>query len=131
MSGCSRAEFHHAHHAAFGMVEDVAMEHPHPGPVVVPHDESHGFVDWRVERVLPGKWAYGLTILVEYLKEKTVQVDRMRPLRVIRDRPDLRLSDACFERFQFRRTHIVDAILDRLLVDLNEGDFDFHGSCAS
>src|SRR5262245_32183577 len=100
MLGRIRFHFDHTHQTAFGVVEHVAVHHPHAGnawTVVVTHDETHGLAERYVHGIFPGEWSLRLTIFVEYLKEKTMQVYGMRPFRRISHRPDLRLTDRCLE----------------------------------
>ena len=52
---CSPRLHHHerSHHAGLGVIEDVAVEHPHARTIVVTDDEADGAVDGDVDRVLP------------------------------------------------------------------------------
>ena len=98
-------EFHHRHQAAFSMIEDVAVKHPccwgRSGTVVVPYDEAHGFIERHIDRILPGEWTRGVSFFVEDLKEKAMQVDGVRPFRLIRDSPNLGFADRRGNRSYF------------------------------
>ena len=87
------SQLDHAHETAFGMIENVTMEHPHTGrawPVVISDGQAHRFFVWDIDCIFPRKRPDRLSMVIEDLKEESVKMKRMSPLGLILDRPDLR-----------------------------------------
>ncbi len=104
-------EVHLSHRAAFRVVEDVTVEHPHAGPLVEGHEKSDSGVDRHVERVLPRHWMNRLEVFVERKEEKPVEVERVSERALIPDRPDLRLAERREKRLGLPEWHPVDVEL--------------------
>src|SRR5688572_18857701 len=83
-----------AHEANFCVIEDMAMEHPRSGPVQL-DEKTLRRIDRHVDRVLPGTRAQRNALLIHFLKEEPVQMDGMRPDRLVRNRPQLFLTYSC------------------------------------
>src|SRR5262245_46764852 len=82
--GVRRTHVYSAHQAGFGVIEDVAMKHPGPGhalSIVEAHDQPHRALEGNIDGVLPGERFHRRAVLVEHLKEESVQMERVRPLR--------------------------------------------------
>ena len=87
------SQLDHAHETALGMIENVTMQHPHPGcarPFVITDSQAHRFVVWNIDWIFPRKRPDRLSMVIEDLKEESVKMKRMSPLGLILDRPDLR-----------------------------------------
>jgi hypothetical protein len=93
-------QFDDRHQASFRVIEDMAVEHPCSWSLVVSHDEVQSLIKRDVDRILPGKGAHWIATVVEHLKEEAMQMDRMRPFRLIRDGPDLGFTNGCPERLK-------------------------------
>src|SRR5678809_1552347 len=102
------SNFDHSHEPAFRMIENMAVEHPGPWPIVVANDQAHGRLERHIDSIAPGQGAHGFTFLVEDLKEETMKMDGMRPLRLIGHGPDLRFTDRRFYGNKFRHRHVVE-----------------------
>jgi hypothetical protein len=71
------------------VLEDVAVVHPHAGPVVgIPRD-ADGRLRWHVNDVLQRAPGRLLSVDLENLEEESVQVERMIDLRGVNDIPHL------------------------------------------
>src|SRR4051794_18316933 len=86
-------DVHVSHQPAVGVVENMAVKHPHAGALVEDDEEPDGAVDRHVERVLPGHRVDRFELLVERQEEEAVQMKRMRELARVFHRPDLRFAD--------------------------------------
>src|SRR3982751_4898083 len=75
------------------MIEDVAVEHPLSGIVVVANDDSRSRVLRNVQHVLPGAVRLRHTVAIEYLELKTMQMEWMVHADDVLDLPDLRGAD--------------------------------------
>src|SRR5262249_16999643 len=120
-------DVHHTHEAAVSVVEDVTVEHPGAGPVVVPYDQLHRLLERHVDRVLPFERLDMVALVVEHLEEEAVEMKRMRPLRLVDDGPDLRLPGLRGNRMTFGERRSVDAVLERAVGALRESELDVDG----
>ncbi|MEO6526953.1 MAG: hypothetical protein ABIP93_10040, partial [Gemmatimonadaceae bacterium] len=87
------SDLEHGHHPVILVIQNVAMEHPHPGVVVEPHDESRRFVLRNVDRILPSPACHRHAVSVEELEPKSVQMERMVHADDVLDLPDLRRAE--------------------------------------
>ena len=77
------SHFDHAHEAAVGVVEDVAVKHPAARPIVEFTISRTVCSNGTFTVSLPGHGTHGLALIVQHLKKEAVQVERMRPLVVL------------------------------------------------
>src|SRR5687768_3772625 len=82
-----------AHETHFCVIQDVAMEHPRASPVQL-DEKTLRRIDRYVDRILPGTRTQRNALLIHFLKEEPVQMDGMRPDRLVRNRPKLFLADS-------------------------------------
>jgi len=81
------------HHSGRVVLEDVAVVHPHAGPVVgIPRDPD-GRLRRHVDDVLQRSPGRLLSVDLEDLEKEAVQVERMIDLCRIDDVPHLQLAD--------------------------------------
>src|SRR5215208_6616188 len=73
-SSALRSDFENAHHSMILMVQDVAVEHPHAGIVVVAHDEAQSLMLGDIHDVLPGTKRFRDTVTVDHLELESVQM---------------------------------------------------------
>src|SRR5215467_13198839 len=118
------AEVDHSHQAAVGVIEDVTVKHPCARAIVVAHDQLDGLLQGHVHRVLPFERLDVVALLVEDLEEEAVEMKWMRPLRLVDDGPDLRLPGLRGNRMPFGEWRSVDAVLERAVGTLREGELD-------
>src|SRR5687768_17098782 len=113
-----------AHEARLGMIEDVAMPHPRTRAVELDEEPLRG-IDRHVNRVLPRARADGHALLVYFLEEEAMEVNRVRPNRLIRDRPELRLTDGRTNRcLAVKRPALDRKSSQPLIFGHDEIDFD-------
>src|SRR5215468_10221738 len=77
-------DFDHTHQSALGVVQDVAVEHPHPfgaGPVVISDDDAQGLLVRHIDGVLPGNRPDRLAFVVENMEEESMQMERCGAIR--------------------------------------------------
>ena len=110
---------HHerSHHAGLGVIEDVAVEHPHAGTIVVPDDEAHCAVDGDVDGVLPFE-RLAAPVGETTWKKKPCRWKGCAKSKVFVMRPDLCLADVGHERLGVLERDAVDAELERIALVL-------------
>src|SRR5438105_8763425 len=86
--------FENSHHSVIFVVEDVAVEHPLPGIVVVADDDARRRVLGDVEHVFPGEIRLTHSVAIQHLKLKSVQMEGMVHPDDVGDLPDFRRPDA-------------------------------------
>ena len=80
---CAVTDLDGPHQTCFGVVEDVAMNHPRSGcalSIVEAHGQTHRLLEWNVHGVFLGEWSNRCAVVVEYLEEEAMEMERMRPL---------------------------------------------------
>src|SRR4029079_18697334 len=83
-----------SHHARSVVLENVTVIHPFSG-TVIRHPRNTNLPESRdVRCVFPRKECRRLTVNLENLKEKAVQMERMMNRRSVQYVPDLQLSNA-------------------------------------
>src|SRR2546429_3786743 len=87
-----RHDIEMGHHPSGVMLEDVAVIHPAPGPIIRLPGDADGCTGWHVHDVLPRAPRRRLTIHRQDLKEKAVQMEGMVHQGRIDDVPDLQLA---------------------------------------
>lgn len=117
-------EHQHPHHAGVGVIEDVAVEHPHPQPIVELHQDARGSFDRDAYGVLPRQRPEGHAHRVDLLEEEAVQVEGVRPVHGVGDRPDLRLTRARHHRLRLPGRHAVDPQHQAIALLLSEPQLD-------
>src|SRR6516162_840957 len=93
-----RLEMDVSHETALSVIEDVAMEHPHPRTLVEDDQKPNCAVDRHVDRVLPGHRTKRLELLVERQEEKAVKMERVCEPALVLHYPDLFLTEPCRKR---------------------------------
>ena len=66
-----------AHHAALGVVEDMAVVHPFTFPFIKAYEQSARLFVRNVVRVFPRNRMNRIALLVRRLKEEAVQMQRV------------------------------------------------------
>src|SRR5687767_568384 len=94
------------------MIEDVAVKHPLPRIVGIPHDESRGLVLRYIHAVLPASIAYRHAVAIQQLELKSVQMEWMVHPHEILDLPDLGCSEL---RGYIHASHVHDAAVQEAL----------------
>src|SRR5437773_7151252 len=106
------------HHAGRVMLEDVAVIHPAPGPIIRLPSDAHGCTGWHVHDVLPRAPRRRLTVHGQDLKEKAVQMEGMVHQGRIDDVPYLQLA-----RFH-RLVPMVGFLVDHEIHDVPQARLD-------
>jgi hypothetical protein len=70
-------DVHHSHHPAICMIQDVAVVHPASGTFIESHGDADALLEWHVDRVLPHEWSERISLVVQDLKVKAVEMKRM------------------------------------------------------
>jgi hypothetical protein len=83
-------DVHVSHHPDLGVIQDVAVIHPHAWAFIEMDRKTDRRLDRDVHGVLPLRDA----LVIQDLEEIAMQVKRVIERRVVRHRPDVRLSDA-------------------------------------
>src|SRR5690606_18310577 len=97
IEGTASTDFEHSHHPVILMIEDMAVEHPLPGIVVVADDEPDGLVLRNVDDVLPAPERLGNAVPVDDLELEAMQVKRMVHPDEVLHLPDLGGAERCLD----------------------------------
>src|SRR5688572_11704319 len=101
------------HHSSFVMFENVTMVHP-LSRAIVWHPCNLHLAQWfQVDRILPRNVFRRFTVYLEYLEEKSMQVERMVHQTCISYFPHLKLSSN--NGFVLRMSLAVHKKIDSIL----------------
>ena len=96
-----RTDLDGSHEAAIGVIEDVAVEHPLAGAFVEGDQKARGRFHRDVQGVLPRHRPQRCAVFIDGHEEVPVQMERVVPLRVVADHPELRFTERRSKRLRF------------------------------